>query len=179
MTDPASADGASAEELGTEQGRRIIQLLWEPSATAVPSRGPKPKITLDDVIDAGVAMADADGLANLSMRKVAGRLGVGAMSLYTYVPGRDELLELMVNRVHAELAPAARELPADELSWRADVEHQVRRALADVRAASLAAGPERCPSHRSVRTSSTPTRPSTPPCTGPACAAPRSSPPAT
>jgi AcrR family transcriptional regulator len=120
MTDPAGPDVASAEELGTEQGRRIIQLLWEPSATAVPSRGPKPKIALDDVIDAGVAMADADGLANLSMRKVAGRLGVGAMSLYTYVPGRDELLELMVNRVHAELAPAAEELP-----WRADVEHQV------------------------------------------------------
>lgn len=125
MTDPASADDGSAEELGTEQGRRIIQLLWEPSASAVPSRGPKPKITLDDVIDAGVAMADADGLANLSMRKVAGRLGVGAMSLYTYVPGRDELLELMVNRVHAELAPDAGEPPADELSWREDVEHQV------------------------------------------------------
>ena len=39
------------------------------------------------------------------MRKVAALLGVGAMSLYTYVPGRDELIELMVNRVHAELAP--------------------------------------------------------------------------
>ena len=54
------------------------------------------------------------------MRKVATRLGVGAMSLYTYVPGRDELLELMVNRVHAEL-----DLPADDLPWRASVEQQV------------------------------------------------------
>jgi AcrR family transcriptional regulator len=72
------------------------------------------------VIDTGVSIADADGLAQLSMRKVATRLGVGTMSLYTYVPGRDELLELMVNRVHAELVP-----PAEDLSWRASVEHQV------------------------------------------------------
>ena len=58
------------------------------------------------------------------------------MSLYTYVPGRDELLELMVNRVHAELAPAAEELP-----WRADVEHQVgerwRRDLSESEQAAI------------------------------------------
>jgi len=106
-------------ELGTEQGRRILELLWEPP-TAAPSRGPKPKIGLEDVITTGVSIADADGLVNLSMRKVATRLGVGAMSLYTYVPGRDELLELMVNRVHAELVP-----PVEDLTWRASVEHQV------------------------------------------------------
>ena len=106
-------------ELGTEQGRRIIELLWEPAASA-PSRGPKPKFGLDDVVATGVSIADADGLARLSMRKVATRLGVGAMSLYTYVPGRDELLELMVNRVHAELT-----LPAEDLPWRASVEQQV------------------------------------------------------
>jgi AcrR family transcriptional regulator len=106
-------------ELGTEQGRRIIELLWEPAASA-PSRGPKPKLGLDDVVATGVSIADADGLARLSMRKVATRLGVGAMSLYTYVPGRDELLELMVNRVHAELT-----LPAEDLPWRVSVEQQV------------------------------------------------------
>jgi len=106
-------------ELGTEQGRRIIELLWEPAASA-PSRGPKPKFGLDDVVATGVSIADADGLARLSMRKVATRLGVGAMSLYTYVPGRDELLELMVNRVHAELT-----LPAEDLPWRVSVEQQV------------------------------------------------------
>lgn len=106
-------------ELGTEQGRRIIELLWAPPP-ATPSRGPKPKIALEDVIAAGVAIADADGLTQLSMRKVATRLGVGAMSLYTYVPGRDELVELMVNRVHAELV-----LPPADLPWRTSVEQQV------------------------------------------------------
>lgn len=99
--------------------RKIIALLWDPPATP-PARGPKPRIALDDVVAAGVAVADAEGLAALSMRKVATHLGVGAMSLYTYVPGRDELLELMVNRVHGEL-----DLPADDLAWRASVEQQV------------------------------------------------------
>jgi len=121
MADDTSGPGGyqPPAELGTEQGRRILELLWEPQA-ATPSRGPKPKIGLEDVIAAGVTIADADGLAQLSMRKVATRLGVGAMSLYTYVPGRDELLELMVNLVHAEL-----ELPADDLPWRTSVEQQV------------------------------------------------------
>ena len=106
-----SADGDAA--------RRVIALLWDPPSTP-PARGPRPKLSLDEVIDAGVAVADADGLAKLSMRKVAARLGVGAMSLYTYVPGRDELVELMVNRVHGEL-----ELPDPDLGWRASVEQQV------------------------------------------------------
>jgi AcrR family transcriptional regulator len=106
-------------ELGTEQGRRIIELLWEPAASA-PSRGPKPKLGLDDVVATGVSIADADGLARLSMRKVATRLGVGAMSLYTYVPGRTELVDLMIDRAYAEL-----DLPAEDLPWRASVEQQV------------------------------------------------------
>ena len=110
-------DGAT----DSEAGRRIIRLLWDPPA-ATPSRGPRPKIGLGDVIAAGVAIADEEGLASLSMRKVASRLGVGAMSLYTYVPGRDELVELMVDRVHGEL-----DLPAPELPWRASVEHQVKQ----------------------------------------------------
>jgi AcrR family transcriptional regulator len=120
MSEPDHPRGvAPPVELGTEQGRRILELLWDPP-TLPGGRGPKPKITLADVIEGGVAIADADGLASLSMRKVAGRLGVGAMSLYTYVPGRDELVELMVNRVHAELG-----LPAADLAWRASVEQQV------------------------------------------------------
>ena len=112
------ADGAEVS-LGSAQGRRIIRLLWDPPVNR-PSRGPRPRIGLDDLITAGIAIADAEGLTHLSMRKVATRLGVGAMSLYTYVPGRDELLELLVNRVHGELR-----LPALDLPWRTSVEHQV------------------------------------------------------
>ncbi|MFT4163633.1 MAG: TetR/AcrR family transcriptional regulator [Microlunatus sp.] len=116
----AGSDPTDGEAVDTEAGRRIIRLLWDPP-TAAPARGPRPKITLEDIVSAGVAIADHEGLGNLSMRKVANRLGVGAMSLYTYVPGRDELVELMVDRVHGEL-----ELPSAELPWRTSVEQQVK-----------------------------------------------------
>jgi AcrR family transcriptional regulator len=124
MTDPADSDPPGTGPPGTgaadtQAARRVIELLWDPPDTP-PSRGPRPKISLDQVIVAGIAVADADGLADLSMRKVAGLLGVGTMSLYTYVPGRDELLELMVNRVHGEL-----DLPTQDQPWRASVERQV------------------------------------------------------
>ena len=116
----AGSDPIDVEATDTEAGRRIIRLLWDPPAAA-PARGPRPKIALADVVTAGVTIADQEGLANLSMRKVASLLRVGAMSLYTYVPGRDELIELMVDQVHGEL-----KLPATDLPWRTSVELQVK-----------------------------------------------------
>lgn len=84
---------------------RTLTLLWrrdlgEPQG----SRGPKQRVSVDDVVRAGIAQADEDGLVGFSMRKVAERLGVGAMSLYTYVPGRSELIGLMVDEVAGEVA---------------------------------------------------------------------------
>ena len=80
-----------------------LRLLWraseEQAATARPKRGPRAKVSLDRVIDAGIEVADAEGLDALSMRGLAQRLGLGAMTLYTYVPGRDELVVLMVDQV--------------------------------------------------------------------------------
>lgn len=82
---------------------RLLALLWrDPDGTEPTRRGPRQRVSLDEVLDAGVATADADGLAALSMRGLAQRLGLGAMSLYTYVPGRDELVVLMVDRVLAQ-----------------------------------------------------------------------------
>jgi AcrR family transcriptional regulator len=80
---------------------RTMALLWGRAPT--PSRGPKQGLSVDDVVAAAVATADADGLAAVSMRKVAERLGHSAMSLYTYVPGKAELLDLMLDRVLGEL----------------------------------------------------------------------------
>jgi len=77
-------------------------LLWRtPGARTGP--GPKPGLSVDAIVAAAIAVADTDGLAGLSMRAVAERLGVTAMALYTYVPSKDELVDLMYDGAHAEL----------------------------------------------------------------------------
>jgi AcrR family transcriptional regulator len=81
---------------------RSMALLWRtPGARTGP--GPKPGLSVDAIVAAAIAVADTDGLAGLSMRAVAERLGVTAMALYTYVPGKNELVDLMYDGAHAEL----------------------------------------------------------------------------
>ncbi|MFN8631950.1 MAG: TetR/AcrR family transcriptional regulator [Chloroflexota bacterium] len=68
------------------------------------------------VLDAAVALADAEGIDGLSMRRLAKALGAEAMSLYHYVPSKDELLAGMLDRVLDEMAPAT-----PSADWRASV----------------------------------------------------------
>jgi AcrR family transcriptional regulator len=63
-----------------------------------PTRGPKPAFTLDQIADAAIAVADADGLAAVSMQRVATELGRTKMALYRYVPGKAELVSAMLER---------------------------------------------------------------------------------
>lgn len=69
------------------------------------SRGPAPSHSRDEIVAAAVAIADADGLAAVSMRAVAARLGTAAGSLYRYLSSRDDLLELMGDAVVGALRP--------------------------------------------------------------------------
>ncbi|GAA3017972.1 TetR/AcrR family transcriptional regulator [Actinokineospora globicatena] len=69
-----------------------------------PSRGPKRALSLDRIVTAAVAVADADGLDALSMSRVAGELGTSAMSLYRYVSAKDELLTLMTDAIFVDAA---------------------------------------------------------------------------
>lgn len=102
--------GDAAEVAGsTPEGRRVLRLLWDPPGP--PARGPRPKLTLPAIVTAGIELAAAEGLDALSMRKVAQRLEAGVMSLYTYVPGRSELVELMIDHAYGELAKADPALP--------------------------------------------------------------------
>jgi AcrR family transcriptional regulator len=112
--------GGTNEHAGTSEGRRVVELLWAPASQS-PGRGPKPRSSLAEVIATGVAIADAEGLAALSIRKVASRLGIGAMSIYTYVPGRSELVELMIDHVYGEHA-----IPDPALGWRQRIEQWAR-----------------------------------------------------
>ena len=82
---------------------------------ATRSRTRKP-LTRERVLDAAVAIADADGIEALSMRKLGQALGVEAMSLYNHVASKGELVAAMVDRVVGEF-----DLPDDEQRWEAAI----------------------------------------------------------
>jgi AcrR family transcriptional regulator len=69
------------------------------------SRGPAPTHSRDAIAAAGVLLADQQGLTAVSMRAVATALGTSAGSLYRYLSSRDDLLDLMTDRVMGELRP--------------------------------------------------------------------------
>ena len=89
-------------------------------------RGPRPRHTRRQVIDAAVAIGDAEGLDAVTIRAVAARLGAGAMSLYSYVPDKQALVYDMVERVSEELAVPAE--PSGD--WRADLRGLARQQRA-------------------------------------------------
>ncbi|WP_217182765.1 TetR/AcrR family transcriptional regulator [Streptomyces sp. AC495_CC817] len=106
----------NAERTGSGEPSTTLALLWgEPIA---PRKGPARSITVEQVVDAALRMADEGGLAAVTMRAVAERVGVSAMSVYTYVPGKPELLDLMVDALYARM----RRDPWHEASWRERVE---------------------------------------------------------
>lgn len=120
------------EHTGRGDPVRTMALLWGRDVPA--GRGPKAKLTLERIVGAAVEVADAEGLAGLSMRAVAERLGVGAMSLYTHVPGKAELLDVMVDAVFGELRPdPAPTGAARGGSWRDTLERSARADLAAFR----------------------------------------------
>jgi AcrR family transcriptional regulator len=102
---------------GTGDPRRSIELLW--GTAERPRRGPRPKLTVDRIVAVALEIADAEGLPALSMRRVAERLDTSTMSLYTYVPGKAELVDVMFDRVLAEQARPAGDPAGD---WRARLE---------------------------------------------------------
>ncbi len=78
-----------------------------------PARGPKPSLSLDRIVQAGVHVASSEGLAAVSMARVAQELGASTMSLYRYVAAKEELLTLMVD---AALGPPS--APEPDEGWR-------------------------------------------------------------
>lgn len=70
-----------------------VALMWRMRDAS--RRGPKPSLTVDDITRAAIEIADAEGLAAVSMARVAERLGNSTMALYRHVKSKDELLVLM------------------------------------------------------------------------------------
>ena len=82
---------------------RTLRLLWREPGPADSRRGPRQGLSVERVAAAAIDLADADGLGSVTMRAIAQVLGVVPMSLYTYVPGKAELLDLMLDTVYLQM----------------------------------------------------------------------------
>jgi AcrR family transcriptional regulator len=125
----------------TEDGKRID------ADTHVVEGAPPPSarrhLDRPTIVSAAVAFIDQNGLAGLSMRRLGGILGVEAMSLYRYVPGREDLLDAVVETIVDEMYDDPDILPAPRDGWQDYLQrlaHGVRRvALAHPKAFPLVA----------------------------------------
>ncbi|MFJ7591640.1 GntR family transcriptional regulator [Streptomyces sp. NPDC097617] len=89
-----------------------------PPGRPAPAPDTEQELTLERIVRSAIAIADAEGLAALSMRSVAARLGVAAMSTYRYVPSKEDLLLLMADAAFGEES-----YPADAPAhWRTRIE---------------------------------------------------------
>jgi AcrR family transcriptional regulator len=98
--------------------RRGLELLW--GIRVPPLRGPRGRLDVSALVEAAIAIADAQGIAAVSTRRVADALGVSAMSFYTYIPDKSVLLDLMLDAV-AEDADALPDAATSQSDWRKDV----------------------------------------------------------
>lgn len=126
---------------GEEDPDHDVELLWRDEA-----QEPRTGLSTGRIVRAAIDLADEDGLDGLSMRKIAERLGFTTMSLYRHVPGRDQLVTLMLDAVQGE-APSQGAVEGD---WRARLEACARRAwelrrrhpwMAEVRSSRHLPGP--------------------------------------
>src|SRR6202161_1557865 len=78
-------------------------VVWERAEP--PDRPVLAPLSRERIVRAAIQLADADGLVAVSLRKVAAALDVGPLRLYGYIATKEELLDLMVNAVHAEIRP--------------------------------------------------------------------------
>jgi AcrR family transcriptional regulator len=128
MDEPERGPGAEGRA-AAERVTVTLELLWgvglQWRSREKPARGPKRGLSLDQIVGAAIAIADADGLDALSMRRVARELRVGTMSLYRYVPGKVELLDLMLDAVSDPSEEVAQSQGKD---WRGVLEVVARGA---------------------------------------------------
>lgn len=79
------------------------RLLWE--GLPETRKGPRPTLTLEQIVTTAIDIADTGGIDALSIRKLAAELDMSPMALYRYIPGKTELLHLMLDAV--EVRPAS------------------------------------------------------------------------
>lgn len=124
---PPFGPGAAFREGAVRgQGERRIQPARRPQPVRSPhphsGRGrPRGGLSRDEIVAAAIGIADRDGTAAISMRKIAQVLQAGAMSLYWHLASKEHLLELMLDAMLAEVA-----VPEPTGDWKADLRTQAR-----------------------------------------------------
>jgi TetR/AcrR family transcriptional regulator, tetracycline repressor protein len=108
--------------------RREARHTGDPAGAADAGAAPREPITPERIADAALRVIDAQGIDGLTVRSLAVELGVGTMTLYWYVQNKDEVLELVADRLLADVT-----FPPPEIDWRVSV----REGCASVRAALL------------------------------------------
>lgn len=124
---------------------KLLALLWAPPE-ATTRRGPDRSQTLAGILEAGIEIADRSGLPAVTMRAVARVLDVATMTLYSYLPGKDALVALMVDRLYDRMPrpPFSGLEGAERLRQVADLNRQLLLAhpwLADISSARPPLGP--------------------------------------
>jgi AcrR family transcriptional regulator len=122
VTRPAGRQPPGRDPLA-DQGDLTHVPIWDIPERG--TRGPKPRHDRAAIAAAAIAIADAEGADALTMRRVAGALGIATMSLYNYVPSKEHLIQLMADRLAGEYTyPAA--MPADRRRAIAELARQAR-----------------------------------------------------
>lgn len=94
-----------------------LEMAW--GLREQPKRGPRRGLSLQAVVDAGITVADSDGIGAVSMSRVAAELGVSTMALYRYVGAKDELITLMIDAAYGSRPWG----PDQGASWRPALEN--------------------------------------------------------
>lgn len=89
-------------------------------------RGPDPTYSREQITEAAIKIADAEGIEAVSMRRIAREVSAGAMSLYRYLGSKDDLIELMTDTVEGEDPLPG--IPGE--GWRAGIQRMADRARA-------------------------------------------------
>ncbi|HZE06143.1 MAG TPA: TetR/AcrR family transcriptional regulator [Solirubrobacteraceae bacterium] len=101
--------------------------------SAVPRRGPRERaLSREAIATAALAVIDAEGLDAMTMRRVAEELGTGAASLYAHVAGKEELVELVIDRVIGEVEiPEIDDAESPPASWQEEIKAGLRAIRAE------------------------------------------------
>ena len=130
IADEIARKTVAAAAKATKYAGTLERLATQLDATNVWTRDAattrRPRLTRDDIAAAAIGIADSEGIAALSMRRLAAELDVGTMSLYHYVRTKDELLSLVIDAMLNEvLIPPTTPMPKD---WREAITLVARRS---------------------------------------------------